>query len=112
MLESFYQRFHNSSLNLPGIIDANWREYAGQRFYYVKTPLPAGLLRKMLLEAGEAVAAGTKLKVETIFVRSLEEQHVFRFRFLVPNEKQFCCGNLCVDCYLLRENTSKDSRES
>jgi hypothetical protein len=108
VLDSYYERFHQSLLQADTVAETSWRIHAGHRFYYVNCPLPAHQVAKLLLEAGESVAAGTKLKVECIYVRSHGEEHVFRFRFLVPDEKQFCCGNLCEDCYLLRQQT--DSR--
>jgi hypothetical protein len=109
VLEHVYQHYHETMSRLPEITHVEWREFAGQRFLYVSSPLPAGSLTKVLLEAGNRVASGTKLKVELLYVRSLDSQHVFRFRFLVPNEKQFCCGNLCQDCFLFRER-KPDSR--
>ncbi len=108
MLEHVYRQFHETLLRTPGVTDAKWHVYAGQRFYYVETLLPAGAVGDLLMEAGECVTAGTKLKAESIFVRSLPDCHVFRFRFLVPNEKQFCCGNLCEDCFLLREQNKEN----
>lgn len=109
MLELVYQRYHETVTHLSEIAALEWREYAGQRFLYVSSPLPMESLTHLLLEAGERVISGTKLQVELLHVRSLEALHVFRFRFLVPNEKQFCCGNLCEDCFLLREGKA-DSR--
>jgi hypothetical protein len=104
VLEHYYQRFEAELCMQSEFSQIVWREFAGQRFIYVNSPLPASHLAIKLLEAGTISTQGTKLKVECIYVRSLEHLHVFRFRFLVPNEKQFCCGNLCVDCFLLREN--------
>jgi hypothetical protein len=108
VLDRYYEWLHQSLLQAGTVPEASWREHAGHRFYYVKSPLPAHQVAKLLLEAGESIAAGTKLQVESIYVRSHGELHVFRFRFLVPAEKQFCCGNLCKDCFLLRQET--DSR--
>ncbi|MRX71709.1 hypothetical protein GJU40_05910 [Bacillus lacus] len=41
---------------------------------------------------------GLRLTYSTHFVRVDAELYVFRHRFLVPQEKMFCCGNLCEDC--------------
>ncbi|WP_226681113.1 hypothetical protein [Sutcliffiella horikoshii] len=43
-----------------------------------------------------------KVTVETHFVRRDENLFVYRHRFYVPQEKMFCCGNLCDDCIRLR----------
>lgn len=108
MLEHYYQRFEAELCKRSQFSHVGWREFAGQRFIYVNSPLPASHLANILLEAGNLLTRGTKLKVECIYVRSVEHQHVFRFRFLVPHEKQFCCGNLCEDCFLLRENRANE----
>ncbi|MFD2371942.1 hypothetical protein ACFSO0_18610 [Brevibacillus sp. GCM10020057] len=103
MLSAFYQQFEAALLQEGTILTSNWRMHAGQRFFYVSSTLPARHLTARLMETGERLAAGTKLKPECMYVRSDEQWHVYRFRFLVPSEKQFCCGNLCEDCFLLRE---------
>lgn len=109
MLATFYQQFEETLFQEGTITESSWRSYAGQRFFYVASPLPAPSLTKRLFETGERLSAGTKLKPECIYVRSDELGHVFRFRFLVPSEKQFCCGNLCEDCFLLREHSTPSS---
>jgi hypothetical protein len=106
VLDRYYERLHQSLLQSGAVPEASWCVHAGHRFFYVNSPLPAEQVARLLLEAGERIAAGTKLQVESIYVRSHGEQHVFRFRFLVPGEKQFCCGNLCKDCILKRQQTN------
>lgn len=102
MLAAFYQQFEATLLQEGTVSASTWRMYAGQRFFYVSSTLPAHHLTARLMETGERLATGTKLKPECIYVRSDDQGHVYRFRFLVPSEKQFCCGNLCEDCFLLR----------
>jgi len=107
MLATFYQQFEKQ-LHLEGIVTkSGWQTHAGQRFFYVSSTLPTPQLTNKLVETGERLTTDTKLKPECIYVRSHAEQHVYRFRFLVPSEKQFCCGNLCEDCFLLREKKSR-----
>ncbi|WNC17086.1 hypothetical protein [Brevibacillus brevis] len=106
MLARFYQQFEETLLQEGTITASRWGTYAGQRFFYVSSAFPASALTKRLTETGERLAAGTILKPECIYVRSDDREHVYRFRFTVPNEKQFCCGNLCEDCFLLRERKS------
>lgn len=45
----------------------------------------------------------TELYYDIHYVRTTSKgRMIFRFRFRVPNEKSFCCGNQCVNCILLR----------
>ncbi|TRY27966.1 hypothetical protein FOI68_00980 [Brevibacillus sp. LEMMJ03] len=106
LLDTYYQQLTAAILQQDFADQACWRVFAGQRFFYVASPLPASQLAERLLATGERITADTKLKPECVYVRSAGLQHVFRFRFLVPQEKQFCCGNLCEDCFLLRQPRS------
>jgi hypothetical protein len=102
VLETYYGLYLAFLANHRDIAYIGWREYAGQRFLYVHSPLPGSRIDQLLREAGHEIVIGTKLKTECIHVRSAEDVHVFRFRFLVPSEKQFCCGHLCEDCFRFR----------
>ncbi|WP_400163942.1 hypothetical protein ACAF76_012810 [Brevibacillus sp. TJ4] len=104
MLASFYQQFEDTLHRDGRIAQSKWRTYAGQRFFYVNSALCAPELTICLLEAAGRLSHGTRLKPECIYVRSDDCWHVYRFRFRVPDEKQFCCGNLCDDCFLLRDS--------
>ena len=53
------------------------------------------------LEAAKSMR-GKQLRMEYSFVREEEQMLVYRVRFLVPQEKMFCCGNLCPDCIRFR----------
>lgn len=44
-----------------------------------------------------------KVTAETHFFRRQDNLFVYRHRFYVPQEKMFCCGNLCEDCIRLRK---------
>jgi len=102
MLDETYHEMLRRLYAQREIEHAEWRHYAGIRFLYVRSPLPSNQLGRKLEETGFQITAGTKLQWESVYVRSEGHQHIFRFRLLVPNEKQFCCGNLCEDCFLLR----------
>jgi len=41
---------------------------------------------------------GKTLTLSMYYVRESEDVFVYRIRFLVPQRKMFCCGNLCQDC--------------
>jgi hypothetical protein len=45
---------------------------------------------------------GKRLNFSLEYVRREENVYVYRARFLVPQEKMFCCGNLCEDCIRLK----------
>lgn len=109
MLDRYYGELLQEIIKKGDVTEACWREFAGHRFLYVKSPLQASQLAKSLLATGGKITVGTKLKVECSYVRSSDGEHVFRFRLLVPNEKQFCCGNLCEDCFLLRERDANQN---
>ncbi|KMJ58513.1 hypothetical protein AB685_11575 [Bacillus sp. LL01] len=44
-----------------------------------------------------------KVTAETHFFRRQDNLFVYRHRFFVPQEKMFCCGNLCDDCIRLKK---------
>jgi hypothetical protein len=102
VLDAYYERFLAEILRASHFPLAAWREFAGQRFLYVSSPLNENEVTSHLIEQGTALVEGTKLQIECVYVRSVDNLHVYRFRFTVPNEKQFCCGNQCEDCTLLR----------
>jgi hypothetical protein len=83
-----------------------WRQYAGMTFLYF---LPAEeILRRRLEEFLNREAAkfteNTELRHEFGYVRTSRHGVVYRFRLLVPDEKSFCCGNLCPDCIRFRNH--------
>ena len=41
---------------------------------------------------------GKRLTLAMSYVRRNQAFYVYRVRFLVPQRKMFCCGNLCDDC--------------
>lgn len=102
MIESYYDRFLYNLQSCKWFEQGIYKEHAGQRFIYVQSPLKPSEVTDKLLEEAHLLTHGTKLSIECVYVRSSVPLHVYRFRFLVPNEKQFCCGNLCVDCFRLR----------
>ncbi len=102
MLDTLYDRFLADVSGQTVVTQAVWRTFAGQRFLYVHTPLSAGEAARLLDERARSLVDGTRLRVQCVYVRSEGSLHVYRFRFLVPDEKMFCCGNRCADCVLLR----------
>ena len=97
--ETFIQQLNKK----PGIRLAQWKKVAGIPFLYIQTDSikREDLHLEIKRSAGRAMR-GKRLHAETIPVRIEDELYVFRHRFYVPQEKMFCCGNLCADCIRLK----------
>ncbi|MBD1380963.1 hypothetical protein [Metabacillus arenae] len=79
------------------------KKIAGIPFLYVfhKEHLTQNELEKQLKASAKIAMTGKKITSETTFVRNDGIQFVYRHRFFVPQEKMFCCGNMCIDCIRL-----------
>jgi hypothetical protein len=79
---------------------------AGIPFLYVQVRKHIDIERKevqaLLEQAAVKAMKGKRLHSEMIYVRHEDQEFVYRFRFFVPQEKMFCCGNLCHDCIRFR----------
>jgi hypothetical protein len=77
---------------------------AGIPFVYVKATADQSKesVTQALKENAVKAMKGKRLTLELIFVRSDDNIFIYRMRFHVPQEKMFCCGNLCFDCIRLR----------
>ncbi|MBY6036215.1 hypothetical protein KUV80_06105 [Fictibacillus nanhaiensis] len=98
--EDFINRIHLDHV----VIFIEKKIMAGIPFVYVTVEPHTSLDLTTQVIKKHAVKAmqGKRLTLELNFVRSEENLHVYRMRFLVPQEKMFCCGNLCFDCIRLR----------
>ncbi|UOE92954.1 hypothetical protein [Alkalihalobacillus sp. LMS39] len=69
-------------------------------FVYITTKEPISLkkLNSHIKVVGTRAMKGKRMNMDLHFVRQQENLYVYRIRFLVPNEKMFCCGNGCFDC--------------
>lgn len=83
------------------------KKSAGIPFLYVQVNSAGSLAHiKLKIEKESRYAMkGKRLTFECIFVREDTTLYVFRHRFYVPQEKMFCCGNLCEDCIRLKKRT-------
>ncbi|RDI47578.1 hypothetical protein [Falsibacillus pallidus] len=86
------------------ILNAEWRKIAGIPFIYVQSNAPSSEMENAIKRASGFAMRGKQLNCETIYVRSEQNLHVYRHRFYVPQQKMFCCGNMCEDCIRLRPN--------
>ncbi len=77
---------------------------AGTPFLYLSptNPIDTKTLNRAIEKAAVIAMKGKRLHYELVFVRQDENVLVFRSRFYVPQEKMFCCGNLCHNCIRFR----------
>jgi hypothetical protein len=82
------------------IVHVEKKVIAGLPFLYLKLQEETDLekLEHLLINHAMRCMKGKRLNFEIEFVRQENNLFVFRARFLVPQEKMFCCGNLCENC--------------
>ncbi|MGF2615527.1 hypothetical protein FZC84_14790 [Rossellomorea vietnamensis] len=101
-LALIWDKFAEHLQSFEGIEDYEMKKIAGIPFIYIKAELPKEELEDSIKRAAAKSIRGKRLHSETVYVRKRSEYYVYRHRFYVPQEKMFCCGNLCVDCIRLR----------
>jgi hypothetical protein len=103
-LEPVWQLFMKQLTKNMCIHKAHWKKITGIPFLYIQiVPHTSQSSLESLINKCSAIAIkGKRLHSETVFVRQDEMLYVYRHRFYVPQEKMFCCGNLCVDCTRLK----------
>ncbi|UKS67021.1 MULTISPECIES: hypothetical protein [Rossellomorea] len=97
-LETIWQQFLTHLQSQEHILDAKVQKRAGIPFLYVESKLSREELDYHIRKWSARAMRGKMLHSETIFFRASEDLSVYRHRFYVPQEKMFCCGNLCPDC--------------
>ncbi|ALC91104.1 hypothetical protein AM500_15865 [Bacillus sp. FJAT-18017] len=105
-MEQVWSTFLKEISLIPSIASVDLKRIAGIPFLYLKitSPINPEILERSIRRCSSTAMKGKKLSSETIFVRSEQNFFVFRHRFLVPQRKMFCCGNLCVDCVRFNPN--------
>ncbi|SFA75875.1 hypothetical protein SAMN04488577_0826 [Bacillus sp. cl95] len=88
------------------IEESSVKKITGIPFLYIKMgkPLEKSVIEDHIRRFSAKAMKGKQLHSETIFVRKEEYLYVYRHRFYVPQQKMFCCGNLCDDCIRLTPN--------
>jgi hypothetical protein len=86
-----------------GIEDAHVKWSAGIPFIYIRSKKEKSEIEYSIKKWSARAMRGKRLHSDTIFFREEVSLYVYRHRFYVPQEKMFCCGNLCVDCVRLRQ---------
>lgn len=104
-LEPVWQVFINQLLLCDFISYAYWKKVTGIPFLYINSLDGTSHceIDKEIIKCSALVSKGKRLYSETIFVRKEAGLYVYRHRFYVPQEKMFCCGNLCADCMRLKK---------
>jgi hypothetical protein len=87
----------------PDIQGVTVKRVAGIPFLYIDTLLDKSEVEYLIKKWSARAMRGKRLHSDTIFFRSQSSIFVYRHRFYVPQEKMFCCGNLCVDCVRLKQ---------
>jgi hypothetical protein len=102
-LETVWTEFIRNLLDSDEVSDVKRMKMAGIPFLYLS--VQTDLLQKiqgLIEKAAVNAMKGKRLHSEMIYVRKDGNMYVYRCRFFVPQEKMFCCGNLCHDCIRFR----------
>lgn len=104
-LEVIWTSFLQQFTQHPMIQSIKKQTFSGLPFIYIETnpELEERQLEYLIKTYSASVMKGKRLHAETIFVRKEGTLFVYRHRFYVPQEKMFCCGNLCTDCIRLKK---------
>lgn len=103
-LNHIWDLFIDSLSQQNEISNCHYKKITGIPFLYIKVTQDIGKheIEKNIQMSAAKVMKGKQLHCETSFVRSDKSLYVYQHRFLVPQKKMFCCGNLCKDCIRLR----------
>jgi hypothetical protein len=91
----------------PNISKVIRKKVTGIPFLYIDTSLGQNEVELIIRERSAKAMKGKRLQSMTTFVRMDNMTYVYRHRFYVPQQKMFCCGNLCDDCVRLQPATEK-----
>ncbi|WP_244094318.1 hypothetical protein [Jeotgalibacillus salarius] len=102
-VNDIWKRFISLLSEEPGVIDVYWKKSAGIPFLYLHSiKADRHEIELTIKKCAVRSMRGKRLNAETVFVRSDNGKWVYRHRFYVPQQKMFCCGNLCSDCIRFR----------
>ena len=104
-LDDIWTPFLNQLATSNDVISASKKIITGIPFLYftVNPNIGKDTIETLIKIQAAMVMKGKRLQMEYSFVRRDRSLMVYRVRFLVPQEKMFCCGNLCPDCIRFRE---------
>ncbi|WP_261133873.1 hypothetical protein [Bacillus sp. Marseille-Q3570] len=103
-LDTVWDMFMKNLLNTSKFTEVSITKRAGIPFLYLTSDsiMNRKEVEKIIERAAVASMKGKRLHFESIYVRSENQMIVYRCRFYVPQQKMFCCGNLCHDCIRFR----------
>ncbi|MGI8314001.1 hypothetical protein [Halobacillus mangrovi] len=92
--------FHHELMNHPIFKQVEFKKVTGLPFVYLtaKDDVSQKDIEETLKVSAARAMRGKRLTLAMSYVRKDQAQYVYRVRFLVPQRKMFCCGNLCDDC--------------
>ena len=91
----------------PEVQSIDLKVLAGVPFLYIKSSISLQKMSRLIAQTADMLIQQTPLHYESIYVRTYQDTHVYRFRFLYPLTKSFCCGNQCgEDCVLRKEDST------
>jgi hypothetical protein len=104
LMDLFYiwNHFLQTLRGKDAINSVELKKITGIPFIYITSTLEKNVLEEEVKKASAQAMRGKRLHSNTAFVRQEQRLYVYRHRFFVPQEKMFCCGNLCVDCVRLK----------
>ncbi|WP_134698563.1 hypothetical protein [Ammoniphilus sp. YIM 78166] len=99
------QKLLNELGQHPVIESLELKVLAGMPFLYIQSSTPSHKVSRLISQTADTLIHQTPLHYESIYVRTYRNIHVYRFRFLYPLNKSFCCGNQCgEDCVLRKQD--------
>lgn len=98
--EHAYHIFEENLMSSAAIKRVEIKKVAGLPFVYVwpGEKVDRKVIEDVLKLSAATAMRGKRLTLAMSFVRKDQAYYVYRVRFLVPQRKMFCCGNLCDDC--------------
>ncbi|WP_181348939.1 hypothetical protein [Thalassobacillus sp. CUG 92003] len=99
-LEQAWNIFTQMLQTSPLLDSFQIKSITGLPFVYLTTKPDVGKadVDEQLKKAAARSMRGKRLTLAMQFVRKNQTSYIYRIRFLVPQRKMFCCGNLCDDC--------------
>ncbi|MBS2968850.1 hypothetical protein J9317_08775 [Metabacillus sp. KIGAM252] len=101
-LDLIWKDFLDNLSAAPSLSSVRKTVITGIPFLYITADFPLSMesLSSLIDQSAKKAMLYKKVTCKTVFVRNEGHNWVYRHRFYVPQEKMFCCGNLCPDCIL------------
>jgi hypothetical protein len=105
MLEDVWEQFYICITQYDRIIYFTPKLICGVNFLYVqpKNTMNEESIKSLFITCSKQFTEKYTLIYRIEYIRTENNNFVFRHRFYVPNKKMFCCGNKCSDCTRFRK---------